>query len=150
MDHDPYDSIEEDRKRDMEKAKPHLEDFVLQQKAATERELKVRLEKDFFPWVVSRALVKMEDDGMINRMGYPGRTNKKFRMPETFCVPYGTAWADVASIIEKKRNTTRLVNAILTAHAPAGSHAENLFDAAFRSLDFEIRIGMHLFSEIKR
>ena len=138
MDYDPYEFFEENRDEDAERAKPFLEDLILQQRAATDRELKVRLEKSFFPWVISRALNSMEESGIISRMGYPGRTSKKWRVPENFYVPYGTAYKDVAGIIEKKRETSRYVNAILTAHAPAGYHAENLFDAAFRLLGFKI------------
>jgi hypothetical protein len=139
MDYDPYEFFEEERDEDAERAKPYLEDLILQQRAATDRELKVRLERSFFPWVVSRALDSMERAGIISKMGYPGRTSKKWRVPGNFYVPCGTAYKDVADIIEKKRDASRYVNAILTAHAPAGYHAEILFEAAFRSLGFKIR-----------
>jgi hypothetical protein len=67
MDYDPDEFFEEEIDGDVEKAKPYLEDLILQQKAVTERELKVRLEKQFFPWVISRALDSMMRAHMISK-----------------------------------------------------------------------------------
>jgi hypothetical protein len=75
---------------------------------------------------------------MISPMGYPGRVSKKERVPAIFYVPYGTAYKDVAGIIDEKREISRNINAILTAHSPAGYHAERLFEEAFVSLKFRI------------
>jgi len=120
---------------DVEKAKPFIEDIILQQKVVTDRELKVRLESMFFPWIVGRALDAMEQDGMIQSVGYVGRTARRMRVPEYFFVPYGTSYDSVVGIVNEKRQVTRDINAILTAHAPAGFHAEHLFENAFLSLN---------------
>lgn len=98
----------------------------------------MRLEKQFFPWVTGRALLAMEREGIVERVGYAGRRSKTKRVPESFFVSYGTKYEDVVGTIMKKYRVSRDVNAILTAHAPAGEHAEDLFERAFESLDFEI------------
>ena len=129
---------EEDRDTDVELAKPEIEDIILQQKVVTDRELKVRLEHLFFPWVTGRALLAMEKEGMVRRMGYVGRKSRTKRVPESFFMSYGTEYDSAVGIIRKKRRVTKDINAILTAHAPAGEHAEDLFEEAFVSLGFRI------------
>jgi len=137
IEYDPADIVEE-IDGDVENAKPEIEDIILQQKVVTDRELKVRLERQFFPWVTGRALLAMEQEGIVERVGYAGRRSKTKRVPESFFISYGTRYEDVVGIIMKKYRVTRDVNAILTAHAPAGEHAEDLFERAFKTLGFKI------------
>ncbi len=140
IDFNPFEFFERSEvDEDVEKAKPFIEDIILQQKVVTDRELKVRLESRFFPWIVGRALDAMEKGGMIQSVGHVGRTSKRMRATERFFVPYGTPYDSVVSVVSEKRQVTRDINAILTAHAPAGFHAEHLFEDAFLSLGFAIR-----------
>lgn len=122
----------------VENAKPEIEEIILREKVVTERELKVRLERKFFPWVTGRTLKAMGREGIIRRVGYMGRRSKAKRIPRWFYIPYGARYEDIVGIIEKKRRITIGINAILTAHAPAAYHAEDLFEEAFVSLGFKI------------
>ena len=79
--------------KDVEKAKPHIEDVIVQQRVVTDRELKVRLEDKFFPWVTGRALGAMEREGLVRRYGYPGRRGKG--TPEIFYTLYGIEYHTV-------------------------------------------------------
>lgn len=86
--------------KDVEKAKPFIEDIVAQQKVVTDRELKVRLEDRFFPWVTGRALNAMEREGVIRKVGYPGRKGKG--TPEMFYTLYEIEYDRIRGIVEKK------------------------------------------------
>ena len=130
--------LEEKADKDIERVKPRIEDTVTQVKVVTDRELKVRLEREFFPWVTGRALIAMLRQGIIRRVGYPGRPSKRNRTPESFFTLYGTDYNKISGIIEEKRDISRDINAILTAQAPAGTQAENLFEKAFLELGFKI------------
>lgn len=146
FDYDPYDEYEaareeaeqERRNKHFELAKSKIEDTIAQRKVVTDRELKVRLEKEFFPWLTGRALNTMARDGIVRRVGYVGRKSKDKRIPESFFTLYGTKYSDIVARLEDKREISRDINAQLTAHAIAGSHAENLFERAFAELGFEI------------
>jgi len=129
-----YEQIDEDA----ENAKPEIEEVISQQKVVTEREIKVRLEKKFFPWITGRTLKAMERADIIRRVGYTGRRSRAKRIPRWFFIPSEAKYEDVVGIIEKKRRISIGINAILTAHAPAGYHAEDLFGEAFESLGFNI------------
>ena len=129
-----YEEIDED----VENAKPEIEKIILQQEVVTEREVKVRLEKKFFPWITGRTLKAMEHEEIIRRVGYMGRRSRAKRIPKWFFIPYEAKYEDIVGIIEKKRRISIGVNAILTAHAPAGYHAEDLFEQAFESLGFKM------------
>lgn len=136
--YDDLEIYEEEIDEDVELAKPRIEDIVIQQKVVTDRELKVRLEREFFPWIIGRALNAMVKQGIIRRVGYPGRRSRSKRIPESFFILYGTNYEKISGILEAKRRVSRDVNSILTAHAPAGAHAESLFEKAFLELNFEI------------
>ncbi|MCJ7469103.1 hypothetical protein MUO74_01220, partial [Candidatus Bathyarchaeota archaeon] len=123
---------------DVERAKPCIEDIITQVKVATDRELKVRLEKKFFPWIIGRALNTMKREGIVRRVGYAGRRSAGKRIPESFLTLYGMSYNKIVGILEEKRAVSRDINAILTAHAPAGTHAEDLFKKAFLELGFKI------------
>lgn len=133
---DFYEGEEVDK--DVQVALPLIEDIIAQQKVVTDREVKVRLEDKFFPWVTGRALDTMERDGVIRRVGYVGRRTVRGRVPEVFYAPYGMEYERIVGTIIQKRRVTRDINAILTAHAPAGTHAEDLFEETFEALGFKI------------
>jgi len=113
---------------DVQIALPLIEDIITQQKVVTDREVKVRLEDKFFPWVTGRALGAMERDGVIRRVGYVGRRTVRGRVPEVFYALNGMEYERIVGIIMQKKRVTRDINSILTAHAPAGTHAEDLFE----------------------
>jgi len=121
---------------DIEKVKPLIEEIIAQQKVVTDRELKVRLEDTFFPWVVGRALIAMEKEGIVRRVGYAGRRMKG--IPESFFTLSHFKYSEIVGIIMEKRDVSRDINAILTRRSPAGEHAEELFRKAFESLNFKI------------
>lgn len=138
-DSDIYGEImEEEIDQDVENAEPEVKKIILQEKVVTGREIKVRLERKFFPWIVGRTLKAMENEGIIRKVGYMGRRSLSKRIPKWFYIPCDEKYEDVVGIIEKKRRITIGVNALLTAHAPATFHAEDLFEAAFTSLGFKI------------
>jgi hypothetical protein len=134
---DDFEFYEEEKgDKDVERAKPYIEDIVTQQKVVTDREVKVRLEDKFFPWVIGRALLSMESEGILRKVGYPGRRSKG--MPESFYTLSGMEYHRIIGVIERKRQVSVGINSILTGYAPAGTHAEDLFAKAFQSLDFKI------------
>lgn len=138
IDYPGFDLYEEEIDEDVERAKPDIEDIILQQRAVTERELKVRLEDKYFPWITGRALSALEREGIVRSVGYVGRRAKGGSVPELFYIPFDMPYDRVVGVIAKKRQVTRDINAILTAHAPAGYHAEDLFEQAFQALHFKI------------
>lgn len=137
MTRDNFDFYEEEREdKDIERVKPYIEDIVTQQKVVTDREVKVRLEDKFFPWMTGRALLAMESKGLLRRVGYPGRKSKG--MPESFYTLSSMEYHRIMGIIERKRQVSIGINSILTGYAPAGTYAEDLFAKAFQSLCFKI------------
>lgn len=146
FDYDPYDEFEEakeeakqeKRERHFEFVKSKVEETIAERKVVTDRELKVRLEKDIFPWITGRALNAMVREGIVRRVGFVGRKTKGKRIPESFFTLYGTEYNKIVARLEEKREISRDINAQLTAHAIAGTHAENLFEKAFGELGFKI------------
>lgn len=131
-----YEGMERDQ--DVETATPLVKEIVFKEKVATERELKVRLERKFFPWIIGRTVKALENDDVVRKVKYMGRRSKSKRIPTWFYIPTEATYEDVVGIIEKKRRISIGVNAMLTAQAPATTHAEDLFEEAFESLDFRI------------
>jgi len=60
-----------------EKAEEAIEEIISAQRVVTERELKVRLENLFFPWVTGKALLSLVNEGRIIVQGLSGR--RRFR-----------------------------------------------------------------------
>ena len=119
-----------------ERAKTSIEEVIAQQRVVTERELKVRLEDDFFPWVVTRALKALVSSGRIVPQGRAGRRGKMetkifYSLPDF-------AYDEIVGEMREKRDVSREVVAMLTGQAPATYFAEDVFEKAFRALDFEI------------
>ena len=119
-----------------EEAAPAIEELVATQRVVTEREVKVRLEDRFFPWVTGRALTKMVETGLILKQGLAGRRGK-IETKNFFSLP-DLSYDDIVGLMREKRVVAREVSAMLTGHAPATYFAEDLFERAFRTLEFEI------------
>lgn len=72
-----------------EAAKEAVEELIAEHRVVTERELKVRLEDKFFPWVTNRALDELVESGRVVPQGLSGRpgrmeTKKFFFLYQTF------------------------------------------------------------------
>jgi hypothetical protein len=133
---DSHEEMEQDQ--DVETARPFIEEIVFKEKVATERELKVRLERKFFPWITGRTIKALINGGVLRKVKYMGRRSLSKKIPTWFYIPNEAKYEDVVGIIEKKRRISIGVNAMLTAQAPATYHAEDLFEEAFESLDFKM------------
>lgn len=115
---------------------PAIEEVIATQRVVTGREVKVRLEDKFFPWVTGRALESMVENGRIVKIGLSGRRMK--RVTKDFYTLPDFNYNDIVGGMHEKRSVSMEVNAMLTGHAPATFFAEDLFERAFRSLGFEI------------
>jgi hypothetical protein len=119
-----------------ENAKAAIEEVIATQRVVTGREVKVRLEDKFFPWVTGRALESMVENGQIVKIGLSGRRGK--RVTKDFYTLPDFNYNDIVGEVHEKRSISMEVNAMLTGHAPAAFFAEDLFERAFLSLGFEI------------
>jgi len=71
---------------------PKVSDILDNVTVATDRELKVRLEKEYFPWVVGRTLGVLIKDGVVEKVGYPGRRRVAGTEVISFYVLSGTEY----------------------------------------------------------
>jgi len=117
-------------------AVPAIEELISEQRVVTEREVKVRLEDRFFPWVTGRALRKMVEKGMILQQGLAGRRGR-MEIKNFYSLP-DLKYDDIIGLMREKKAVAREVNAMLTGPAPATYFAEDLFERAFQTLGFEI------------
>jgi hypothetical protein len=118
-------------------AEVRILDVVLQHQVVSDRELKVRLEHDFFPWVVGRVANKLIRDGKIMLVKPPGRKGR-MGTPDNFYMDLSVKYEDILRLLLKKRKVSAYVNSLLTRLSPAGFHAEDVFEMAFNSLRFKI------------
>ncbi len=119
-----------------EAAKEAIEGLIAEHRVVTERELKVRLEDKFFPWVTKRALNDLVEAGRVVPMGLAGRpgrmeTKKFFSLPNFL-------YDDIVGEMREKKAISKEINAQLTGQAPATYFAEDIFERAFQALGFEI------------
>ena len=121
-----------------EDAKPEILDIIYQHNVVTDRELKVRLEKKYFPWVTGQALESLVSDGLIKKDGFPGRPPRMGTPRNFYLNPEFDYWNNLG-LIGRKRELTANFNALLTHSHPAGLYAETIFERAFISLGFEIK-----------
>src|SRR6267143_1940849 len=129
---------DEEREDDyVDRAKPEILDVILQQRLVTDREIKVRLERSFFPWVVDRAIKRLRAEGKVRNVGDKGRKRKG--APELFYTLNEIQYDSIIGILNRKKRVSFEVNSVLTKYSPAGTHAEDLFEEALRSLGFEIK-----------
>lgn len=112
-------------------------EIVSQHKVVTDRELKVRLEREFFPWVVGRVVNRLIRDGKVRLVSSPGRKGR-MGTPKNFYMDPSVNYDDVLSLLLKKRKVSSYINSLLTRLSPAGFHAEDVFESAFNSLRFRI------------
>jgi len=126
----------EERDEYTENAMAAIEEVIATQRVVTGREVKVRLEDKFFPWVTGRALESMVENGQIVKLGLPGRRGR--RVTKNFYTLPVFNYNDILGEMQEKRSVSTEVNAMLTGHAPATFFAEDLFERAFNSLGFEI------------
>jgi hypothetical protein len=134
--HEP--EVEEKPQEDkyFEAAKEDIEGLIAEHRVVTERELKVRLENKYFPWVTNRALDALVNSGRVIPQGLSGRpgrleTKKFFSLPNF-------AYDDIVGDMRQKKVISKEINAQLTGHAPATYYAEDLFERAFQAIGFEI------------
>jgi hypothetical protein len=120
-----------------EEAEEAIEEIVSAQRVVTERELKVRLEHRFFPWVTGRALLSLVNEGRIIVQGLPGR--RRLRELRRFFTLPDFKYEEIVGEMMEKKQVSAEVNAMLTGHAPATYYAEDLFERAFIGLGFDIR-----------
>jgi hypothetical protein len=111
--------------------------LIKENHVVTDRELKVRLESSFFPWLTERSLLKLVVKGEVKKYLLPGR-KPKMGTPNTFYADPDYDRYDREALMRRKRDLTRDINAILTRQSPAGEHAEILFEKAFRSIGCKI------------
>jgi hypothetical protein len=102
----------------------------------TEREAKVRLENEFFPWVVGRVLNSL-DGNELKRYGYAGRRRLGKSETTVFYTMSGTPYSEIVNLIQLKRRISGDVLSIMTGDARPGYHAEDLFIEAFEKLGFK-------------
>jgi hypothetical protein len=122
----------------VESAKPDIVETLKAIGVATDRELKVRLEKKYFPWVVGRALGILLEQGDAIKVGYAGRRRVRGSEVASFYTLKGVQYATVEALIKEKKIASEAVANILTEVSLAADHAEELFEPAFRRLGFII------------
>ena len=120
----------------IEEAKESIEALIAEHRVVTERELKVRLEDKFFPWLTKRALEELVGMGRVIPQGLSGRpglleTKKFFSLPNF-------RYDEIVGEMREKKAISKEINAQLTGHAPATYYAEDMFERAFVTLGFEI------------
>jgi hypothetical protein len=113
-----------------------IEEIIATQRVVTEREVKVRLEDKFFPWVTGRALRLMVETGLVLKQGLSGRRGR-IETKNFYSLP-DLSYDEIVGEMREKRGISKEVNAMLTGHAPATYFAEDLFERAFISLGFDI------------
>lgn len=95
-----------------------------------DREIRYRLERDFFHDVTGYIVRRLEAKGQIRRTGLRGRriTTVFYRLPET-------EYREIISLMKEK---VRLSNFLSYESSKAGYVAESLWISAFQDLGFEI------------
>jgi len=118
-------------------AEVRILETISQHQVVADRELKVRLEREFFPWVVGRVVNKLIEEGKIRLVHPPGR-NGRMGTPDNFYMDPSVNYENVLHLLLRKRRVSSYINAQLTRTSPAGFHAEDVFESAFNSLRFKI------------
>jgi len=120
-----------------ESAEVKILEVISQHQVVTDRELKVRLEREFFPWVIGRVVNRLINDGKVRLVHPPGRKGR-MGTPSNFYMDLSANYEQNLPLLLRKRKVSSYVNSLLTRLSPAGFHAENVFESAFNSLRFEI------------
>jgi hypothetical protein len=110
---------------------------ISQQQVVTDRELKVRLERKFFPWVIGRVVNRLIAEGSVRIVHPPGRKGG-MGTPDNFYLDASADYEKLLKLILKKKRVSVYINSLLTRVSPAGFFAEEVFESAFNSLRFKI------------
>jgi len=110
---------------------------ISQQQVVTDRELKVRLERKFFPWVIGRVVNRLISDGSVRIVHPPGRKGG-MGTPDNFYLDTSANYEKLLKLILKKKRVSVYINSLLTRMSPAGFFAEEVFESTFNSLRFKI------------
>jgi hypothetical protein len=110
---------------------------ISQQQVVTDRELKVRLERKFFPWIVGRVVNRLISDGSVRIIHPPGRKGG-MGTPDNFYLDASADYEKLLKVILRKKRVSVYVNSLLTRVSPAGFFAEEVFEMAFNLLRFKI------------
>ena len=112
-------------------------EIVSQHQIVTDRELKVRLKREIFPWVDGRVLNDLVEDGTVRLVRSPGRKGR-MGTPELLFMDPVVRYDGILELLLDKRRNSSYIKSQLTRLSPAGIHAEDVFERAFNSLRFEI------------
>ena len=140
MDFDPYEGYEEEIElydEYEENAEVRILEVISQHQVVADRELKVRLEREFFPWLIGRVVNRLIGDDKVRLVHPPGRKGR-MGTPHNFYMDLSANYEENLQLLLKKRRVSSYVNSLLTRLSPAGFHAEDVFESAFNSLRFEI------------
>jgi hypothetical protein len=122
----------------VEEAKVAIREEIAKQRVVTDREIKVRLETRFFPWVTGRGMMQLLESEEVEKHGYAGRRRTGGGMTEKYYSLKDVSYDEIRDLIQLKREVSGGIVAILTGEAAAGAHAEDLFDEVFETLGFKI------------
>lgn len=137
-DFDPFEFAEEEAHLYDEyeqNAEAAILETISQQQVVTDRELKVRLERKFFPWVVGRVVNRLIEEGHVRLVHPPGR---KGGMGTPDNLDASADYERLLNLMLKKKRVSVYVNSLLTRVSPAGFFAEEVFESAFNLLRFKI------------
>jgi hypothetical protein len=140
FDYDPAEVAEEEGNvydEYEQNAESAILETISQQQVVTDRELKVRLERRFFPWVVGRTLNRLIEKGYVRIVHPPGRKGG-MGTPDNFYLDKSADYERLLKLILRKKRVSVYVNSLLTKLSPAGFFAEEVFESAFSSLRFKI------------
>lgn len=140
FDYDPNEFAEEEAHLYDEyeqNAETAILETISQQQVVTDRELKVRLERRFFPWIVGRVVNRLIAGGNVKIVHPPGRKGG-MGTPDNFYLDKSADYEKLLKTILRKKRVSVYVNSLLTRVSPAGFYAEEIFESAFNSLRFKI------------
>ncbi|MCJ7634653.1 hypothetical protein MUP77_19970, partial [Candidatus Bathyarchaeota archaeon] len=118
--------------------KSRILETISQHQVVTDRELKVRLEHEFFPWIVGRVANRLVEEGRIRLVHPPGRKGG-MGTPDNFFMDPSANYERLLELLLRKKRVSFYVNSLLTKLSPAGFFAEEVFEASFNTLKFKIR-----------
>jgi hypothetical protein len=140
FDYDPAEAAEEESEvydKYEQNAESAILETISQQQVVTDRELKVRLERRFFPWVVGRTVNLLIEKGEVRIVHPPGRKGG-MGTPDNFYLDKSADYERLLKLILRKKRVSVYVNSLLTKLSPAGFFAEEVFESAFSALRFKI------------
>lgn len=81
-------------------AEVRILETISQQQVVADRELKVRLEREFFPWVVGRVVNKLIENGKVRLVHPPGR-NGRMGTPDNFYMDPSVNYENVLHLLNR-------------------------------------------------